>query len=170
MPSLRSITRGFTLGCGALKRRAVLGMTRALWLLKFFLPYALAWFSHWTSLVTRYTDALRPEMCLNPSIISLVILALTAVLIAPLGEEMLCRGLLYTSLRKRLGIGLAAVASATIFTFIHHYSWLGSVMIFVDGGSLGICIRVHRHPYTGHHRPRARQSILGRTSLSSLST
>jgi len=156
MPSLRLITRGLMLTCGALKRRAVLGMTGLLWLLKFCLPYTLAWISHWTSLVSRYTDVLRPGMCLNPSVISVAIMALMTVLIAPLGEEIIFRGLLYTSLRKRLGLGLAAVVSATIFAFIHHYSWLGSTMVFVDGVAW-----VYAFEYTGSLLPGILVHALG---------
>jgi len=83
-------------------------------------------------------------------------MALMTVLIAPLGEEIIFRGLLYTSLRKRLGLGLAAVVSATIFAFIHHYSWLGSTMVFVDGVAW-----VYAFEYTGSLLPGIIAHALG---------
>jgi membrane protease YdiL (CAAX protease family) len=38
----------------------------------------------------------------------------------PICEELACRGLLYTSLRTRLGITLSSVVTAAAFTWLHH--------------------------------------------------
>jgi membrane protease YdiL (CAAX protease family) len=47
------------------------------------------------------------------------ILVLTAVLLAPVGEELLFRGVLYQGLRARMGFWAAALASAAVFTLAH---------------------------------------------------
>ena len=46
-------------------------------------------------------------------------LALTAVLLAPAGEELLFRGLVFQGLRARRGFWSAAVVSASLFTLAH---------------------------------------------------
>lgn len=46
-------------------------------------------------------------------------LVLTAVLLAPLGEELLFRGVLFQGVRARRGFWAAALASAAVFTLAH---------------------------------------------------
>jgi hypothetical protein len=48
-----------------------------------------------------------------------VLLVVTAVLLAPIAEEVLFRGLLFQGLRARTGFWLAAVVSAALFTLAH---------------------------------------------------
>ena len=43
---------------------------------------------------------------------------------APICEELACRGLLYTSLRTRLGIVTSSVLTAAVFAWLHHPSSL----------------------------------------------
>ncbi|HLL01618.1 MAG TPA: type II CAAX endopeptidase family protein [Myxococcaceae bacterium] len=57
-------------------------------------------------------------------------LFLTAVVGAPLFEELAFRGLLYTSLRIRFGPWFSAVVSAALFTLLHLYSVLGTLVLF----------------------------------------
>jgi membrane protease YdiL (CAAX protease family) len=57
-------------------------------------------------------------------------LFITAVLAAPLFEEIAFRGLVYTSLRVRFGPWFSAVVSAALFTLLHVYSPLGMVVLF----------------------------------------
>lgn len=47
------------------------------------------------------------------------VLAVTAVLLAPLSEEVLFRGVLFQGLRQRQGFWAAALASAAVFTLAH---------------------------------------------------
>ena len=49
----------------------------------------------------------------------LVALALTMVLLAPLGEETLCRGVLYRAVASRWGAASAVAASAVVFAALH---------------------------------------------------
>ena len=48
-----------------------------------------------------------------------VVVVLAAVVMAPIAEEMLFRGLLFQSLRRRLGLWFAAVTSAAVFCLVH---------------------------------------------------
>ncbi|MDY7232122.1 CPBP family intramembrane glutamic endopeptidase [Hyalangium rubrum] len=57
-------------------------------------------------------------------------LVIMAVIGAPLFEELAFRGILYTSLRTRLGPWLSAVVSAALFTLLHVYSPIGMLMLF----------------------------------------
>jgi membrane protease YdiL (CAAX protease family) len=53
------------------------------------------------------------------------------VVCAPLIEETLFRGLLYGSLRTRLGMWPSALVSAALFSLAHGYSGLGTVTLFL---------------------------------------
>jgi membrane protease YdiL (CAAX protease family) len=55
---------------------------------------------------------------------------LDVVLFVPLFEELGCRGLLYTSLRRRLGPWSAAIFSAGLFALIHPYGMAGMLDVF----------------------------------------
>jgi membrane protease YdiL (CAAX protease family) len=55
------------------------------------------------------------------------------VLLAPLFEEVLFRGLLFATLRRRLGAWPAAAISATLFAAAHGYGLLGFASVFWSG-------------------------------------
>ncbi|MBX6315244.1 MAG: CPBP family intramembrane metalloprotease [Isosphaeraceae bacterium] len=69
----------------------------------------------------------RPEV--NPQVASLapaldspvmaLILALTVVVLVPLGEELFFRGILYGWLRRRWGVATAGLLSAVAFGLVH---------------------------------------------------
>ena len=61
------------------------------------------------------------------------LLAVDAVVWAPLFEEILFRGVLYATLRSRLRPVAAAVASAVLFSAAHFYSWPGFLVICWSG-------------------------------------
>ena len=48
-----------------------------------------------------------------------VVVVIAAVVMAPLAEELLFRGLLFQSLRRRLGLWFAAIVSAMVFCLVH---------------------------------------------------
>ena len=56
--------------------------------------------------------------------------AVSAVVAAPFFEEIVFRGLLFATLRRRYGVLVSAVTSAAIFAVLHGYGWagLGSVL------------------------------------------
>jgi membrane protease YdiL (CAAX protease family) len=55
------------------------------------------------------------------------------IIMAPIVEELAFRGILYFSLRRRLGPWQAAAASAAIFSFVHFYSLPGFLTTFWSG-------------------------------------
>ncbi len=59
-----------------------------------------------------------------------LVLIVDAVILAPILEEIACRGLIYTSLRTRLSPWNAAMASAALFTLPHMYSPGGALALF----------------------------------------
>lgn len=80
------------------------------------------------------------------------ILAVSAVILAPLAEEWLFRGLLFARVRSIAGRSLAFGASALAFAAIHGnpagfviYTWLGFVFAytFERTGRLGTAVAVH---------------------------
>lgn len=73
---------------------------------------------------------------------AIVLLAAMAVVMAPLLEEALFRGILQPALKRRLGFPPAALAVTTIFTATHVPQFIGYppalVLIFVCGGILSL--------------------------------
>lgn len=70
----------------------------------------------------------------------LAALFLLAVPTAALVEEILYRGLLYGWLRRRMGVALAAPASALIFTFSHVYVFAAGIPFVVEMLALSILL------------------------------
>ncbi len=76
-----------------------------------------------------------------------------AVIIAPVAEEILFRGILFNSLRGRAGFWGAALFSSLVFGGLHYYSWFGMLAIVLFGiltcwiyersGTLWPCILLH---------------------------
>jgi membrane protease YdiL (CAAX protease family) len=62
-----------------------------------------------------------------------VVTVLDATVWAPIIEELTFRGLLYATLRTRLGAGPAALLSATLFALPHGYAAAGSLSVLVSG-------------------------------------
>jgi len=58
---------------------------------------------------------------------------LFACAIAPVVEEIVFRGILFSSMRYRWGTGSAMIASSAVFAVLHDYSWYGSAFTFVYG-------------------------------------
>jgi membrane protease YdiL (CAAX protease family) len=58
---------------------------------------------------------------------------LTAVILAPLMEEIVHRGILHQALRTRLSRAPAILASSAIFAVLHPYSWMGMLHILLFG-------------------------------------
>ena len=56
-----------------------------------------------------------------------------SVVIAPIFEEIIFRGLLFTTLRRRFNWTVSAVISAGIFGLVHGYGVLGFLTIFLSG-------------------------------------
>jgi membrane protease YdiL (CAAX protease family) len=56
-----------------------------------------------------------------------------AIVFAPVFEEIVFRGILFATLRRRMGAGLAMVTSGLIFAFAHGYGALGFVDVLWSG-------------------------------------
>lgn len=54
-------------------------------------------------------------------------------IIAPLFEEMIFRGVVFATLRRRFGWGTSAVLSALVFSLVHGYGLLGLLTVFWSG-------------------------------------
>ena len=58
---------------------------------------------------------------------------LSAVVAAPFFEEVIFRGLLFATFRRRFGLVVSAFASALIFAAAHGYGWIGLVSVLWSG-------------------------------------
>ncbi len=65
----------------------------------------------------------------------MALIVLAVVVVAPVVEEILFRGIFYTGLRKRLGVGWAVFLSAFVFGFLH-FELLGFIPLFAIGAIL----------------------------------
>ena len=77
----------------------------------------------------------------------LLVVAAAAVLVAPVVEELLFRGLVLRGLMLRLGFWPAAVVSSTLFGLLHATgTWLQAVPVVVATGVFGLalCVLVRR--------------------------
>jgi membrane protease YdiL (CAAX protease family) len=71
------------------------------------------------------------------------LLALTAVFVAPLCEEVFFRGFLFSGLRGRLGFATASGVSAALFALPHRMPW-SSVPLFCIGLACASAYERHR--------------------------
>jgi hypothetical protein len=58
---------------------------------------------------------------------------LSAVVAAPFFEEVVFRGLLFATFRRRFGLIVSALASALIFAAAHGYGWVGLFSVLWSG-------------------------------------
>jgi hypothetical protein len=58
---------------------------------------------------------------------------LTGVILAPIMEEIIHRGVIYQALRARTGRWSAIFLSSVAFAILHFYSWWGILDVFVMG-------------------------------------
>lgn len=83
----------------------------------------------------------------------LVLVVVSACLLAPFTEEILYRGVLFHSSRNRLGVPTAAVFSSLVFALLHFYDLQGmlgvaafgiaSALLYAATRSLGLCVTLH---------------------------
>ena len=83
-------------------------------------------------LKTHWTDGFTEEL-LWAGRRRVVLSIIDATAWAPVVEEILFRGLLYATLRTRIGVAESALLSAIIFTLPHGYSIAGSASVLVSG-------------------------------------
>jgi len=93
-------------------------------------------------LVTLSGSDARPEQMLTQSLTSsplaLVLASLAAVVLAPLAEELLFRGLLHRGLRSRLALAPATALSSVIFALVHYEVLLSQPLAMVGLTLVGV--------------------------------
>ncbi|MCU0797749.1 MAG: CPBP family intramembrane metalloprotease [Akkermansiaceae bacterium] len=72
----------------------------------------------------------------------LVYSVVSGVILAPVCEEIIYRGVLFAGLWKKLGFWGAALVSSLVFTIVHHYGVAGTVGVFLLG--VGCCVLYRR--------------------------
>ncbi|HTO12422.1 MAG TPA: type II CAAX endopeptidase family protein [Candidatus Binatia bacterium] len=96
------------------------------------LDAGLALGSTWLPLDSHWTEWFDADLAWGPAAAVAVTLVSTVVL-APVFEEIIFRGLLYGSLRARLGVWPSVVASALVFALAHGYGAAGFASVFLSG-------------------------------------
>jgi uncharacterized protein len=86
----------------------------------------------WLGLSSHWTEWFDPDLAWGPRI-DVVATIFDTVILTPVFEEIVFRGLLFGTLRRRFGTGAAAVLSASIFAIAHGYGVLGFAAVFWSG-------------------------------------
>lgn len=75
---------------------------------------------------------------------SRLVAAVGVMVVAPLGEELCFRGVVFRALRRHLGLVVAGLASALVFAGLHTvgHSLLGAVYLLVSLGVVGVVLAV----------------------------
>ena len=87
--------------------------------------------SSWLGLESHWAEWFDADLAWGPPA-AVALTLLGTVVLAPVCEELIFRGLLYGTLRVRLGRWLAALVSATIFAIAHGYGAVGFVSVFAS--------------------------------------
>jgi membrane protease YdiL (CAAX protease family) len=69
--------------------------------------------------IPRGDNVIVAVMAKGPGVLALTLLGLTLVVAAPVGEELLFRGLGYRGIERRHGLGLAALVVSFVFAAVH---------------------------------------------------
>jgi membrane protease YdiL (CAAX protease family) len=86
----------------------------------------------WLGMSAHWTEWFDADLVWGtPAAVGLTIL--DTVVLTPVFEEIVFRGLLFATLRRRFGAGTAAVLSAAIFAVAHGYGVLGFAAVFWSG-------------------------------------
>jgi len=82
-------------------------------------PLALLLENLMARVLPRGDNVIVTVMAKNPGALALTLLGLTLVVAAPVGEELLFRGLGYRGIEKRHGLGVGALVVSVIFAGVH---------------------------------------------------
>jgi len=96
------------------------------------LDVGLALGGGWLQLDSHWTEWFDADLAWGPSAAVAVTLIATVVL-APIFEEIIFRGVLYGSLRARFGVATSVIVSALIFAAAHGYGVAGFASVFCSG-------------------------------------
>ncbi|PDH29168.1 MAG: hypothetical protein CNE95_05220 [Puniceicoccaceae bacterium MED-G30] len=127
--SLHAIQAFFTALSFLIRTLPIIGLVAFLW------NYLLEWL-----IKLGWIDSFTPQEAVlvftsDQSPLALVILALFAVIVAPLAEEVIFRGCIYRFLKSKLRPHAAMFLSASLFGFIH-----GNLMAFIPLAFVGFLL------------------------------
>lgn len=71
----------------------------------------------------------------------LISMLVSACIVAPIGEEVLYRGILFQGFANRFGPAIAAATSALVFTIVHFYGLYGTLSVGILGVTLALVYR-----------------------------
>ncbi|HEY2995351.1 MAG TPA: type II CAAX endopeptidase family protein [Methylomirabilota bacterium] len=94
---------------------------------------ALSVTTGWLQLDSHWTEWFDSDLAWGPRT-AVAVTVLATVVLAPIFEEVIFRGVLYGSLRARLGMWPALVLSALVFALAHGYGVAGFASVFLSGG------------------------------------
>ena len=127
---------GLTRGLGYLPaprgRRALFWTTALLVGVGTATDLALGLISEATGMTSHWTEWFDEDLAWGRPVVAAASL-LGTVVFAPVFEEIVFRGLLYATLRRRLAWPLAATVSAAVFAIAHGYGAAGFGSVFVSG-------------------------------------
>jgi membrane protease YdiL (CAAX protease family) len=86
----------------------------------------------WLGLSSHWTEWFDPDLAWGPRI-DVAATIFDTVVLTPVFEEIVFRGLVFATLRRRFGTGAAAGLSASIFAIAHGYGVLGFAAVFWSG-------------------------------------
>ena len=96
------------------------------------LDAALSLGGGWLQLDSHWTEWFDSDLAFGPRGAVVVTLAVTVV-VAPVCEELIFRGLLYGTLRARFGVWPSIAVSAALFALLHGYGAAGFASVFLSG-------------------------------------
>ncbi len=131
LPTGRSFRRVFGLEIDHLFNRKNLGIVLGLYGLYGFLGWGF--YEVEKLMGTCDTRDFLDPLLIDSGILGLLSQIVLAAVIAPIFEEMLFRGFLFTSLRSRWPVWVAALVSSLVFAAMHFYSWPGLATIVIFG-------------------------------------
>ena len=94
--------------------------------------WTLGWAARALDLSAHWTEWFDRDLAWG-SVPVVVLELVDAVVLTPVIEEILFRGLLFATLRARFGLGASAVLSAAIFAVAHGYGPAGFIAVFWSG-------------------------------------
>jgi membrane protease YdiL (CAAX protease family) len=117
------------------------------------IPQSLGWGLGWAVLSTptvllvgEFARRLLPATTLHPALelwkdadpIQSWLIVITAVVAAPLAEELFCRGVLYNAVAERFSPWTGVLASSALFALLHASRWPDPVPLFLLGVLLAL--------------------------------
>lgn len=131
-PRAMSLRQGFGIKIRQMGVGRFISITLVFLTLEWLGMMLISWVTWKLGLAEQWTEGINERMFFAPNE-TVLLSAVNMVLWAPIFEEIGFRGLLYTTLRSRLGVWAAIVLSAFLFSALHLYSLSGFLSVFWSG-------------------------------------